>query len=206
MISPTPPAAAAGDDATVLRAHLREALPGSAEDPEITEIARRIVAGHLTALGHGDYARAWLESGLAANPAAAGPVVRVADECQHLADHAAPRASRTRQDLRAILELGRAAGVTVLVTRSDPHSRPAPVTEAVLAAGPDLVTMRAALADAAAYRTEHAGAWCVDCSVHPAELCEQHAADLDAAGAYEALAAGLGEALTTPECAGGEVW
>jgi hypothetical protein len=67
--------------------------------------------------------------------------------------------------------------------------------------------VQAALADAAAYRTEHAGSWCGDCSVHPAELCDQHAADLDAAGAYDALAAAIAAALTAapgPQCPGGE--
>lgn len=49
----------------------------------------------------------------------------------------------------------------------------------------ELVLM--ALADAIEARRERAGVHCDDCSVHPAGLCEDHAADLDRADDYDAL-------------------
>lgn len=53
-----------------------------------------------------------------------------------------------------------------------------------------LVTLGQVLADAVA-RREPSG-FCTDCEVHPASLCEPHAADLDRCDAYLALAAELG--------------
>jgi len=47
-----------------------------------------------------------------------------------------------------------------------------------------------ALGDAIEYRTP--GADCADCDVHPAGLCEDHAADLDKTDAYLELARALG--------------
>jgi len=52
-----------------------------------------------------------------------------------------------------------------------------------------LVTLGQALGDAIAYR-DPAGD-CTGCEAHPAGLCEDHAADLDATDAYLALAAEL---------------
>jgi len=54
----------------------------------------------------------------------------------------------------------------------------------------DAATLGRALADAIEYRAP-AGE-CADCDVHPAGLCEPHAADLDLADDYAALAARLG--------------
>lgn len=51
----------------------------------------------------------------------------------------------------------------------------------------------AALADAAAHRQQRATAPCDTCLLHPADLCDHHAGDLDAAAAYRALAARLAE-------------
>jgi len=53
-----------------------------------------------------------------------------------------------------------------------------------------LATLGLALADAAEYR-QPAGL-CADCDVHPAGLCAPHAADLDRADDYAALARQLG--------------
>jgi hypothetical protein len=53
-----------------------------------------------------------------------------------------------------------------------------------------LATLGHALADAAQYR-QPSGA-CADCDVHPAGLCPPHAADLDRADDYAALARQLG--------------
>jgi len=49
----------------------------------------------------------------------------------------------------------------------------------------------AALGDAAAARRERAAAYCYECAGHPAGACDEHLDDLDAAEAYETLAAGL---------------
>ena len=54
----------------------------------------------------------------------------------------------------------------------------------------DLGILGQALADAVAYR-DPAGS-CPDCDTHPAELCQDHAADIDKADAYLALADSLG--------------
>ena len=51
-----------------------------------------------------------------------------------------------------------------------------------------------ALADAEKYRMREAGQWCADCQASPAEACETHLDDLDAAQAYGELARRLGEA------------
>jgi hypothetical protein len=68
---------------------------------------------------------------------------------------------------------------------------------AVLAGNYDLTpaqvaTVLAAVADAVAYRTAGADAWCEDCMAHPAGCCDRHADDLDQAGAYRQLARELG--------------
>jgi hypothetical protein len=55
-----------------------------------------------------------------------------------------------------------------------------------------LGVLRQALADAAGWRRLRADARCEDCMAHPAGLCFDHAADLDKADAYLALAAALG--------------
>jgi hypothetical protein len=57
--------------------------------------------------------------------------------------------------------------------------------------GPDLGTALAALDTAAEYLEYCASLTCADCAVHPAELCDKHAADLDAAACYRELAARL---------------
>jgi len=54
----------------------------------------------------------------------------------------------------------------------------------------DLTILGQALADAVAYR-DPAGS-CTACDDSPAELCQDHAADLDQADAYLALAGSLG--------------
>jgi hypothetical protein len=48
-----------------------------------------------------------------------------------------------------------------------------------------------ALADAIGYRQLRADMFCAGCEVHPAGLCDDHAADLDLTDAYRALAAEL---------------
>ena len=57
-------------------------------------------------------------------------------------------------------------------------------------AGDQLAILGQALADAIEYR-QPAGL-CADCDDHPAGLCTPHAADLDRADAYAALARQLG--------------
>jgi hypothetical protein len=57
-------------------------------------------------------------------------------------------------------------------------------------AGDQLAILGQALADAIEYR-QPAGL-CADCDDHPAGLCEPHAADLDRADDYAALARQLG--------------
>ena len=56
----------------------------------------------------------------------------------------------------------------------------------------DRATVLAALADAAALLDFRAAQLCGDCTSSPAELCAEHAADLDAASSYRALAAKFG--------------
>jgi hypothetical protein len=58
----------------------------------------------------------------------------------------------------------------------------------------DAVTMRGALADAAEYRRKEAAQWCAGCEASPAEACEEHLDELDAAQAYDDLAAQLTDA------------
>lgn len=61
------------------------------------------------------------------------------------------------------------------------------------AAGPDdgqREVLGQALADALSYRSPDG--FCADCEVHPAGLCNDHAADLDLTDAYIALARELG--------------
>jgi len=65
----------------------------------------------------------------------------------------------------------------------------AEIDRQALTAG-DLTILGQALADAVSYR-DPAGS-CPDCDTHPAELCQDHAADLDQADAYLALADSLG--------------
>ncbi len=63
----------------------------------------------------------------------------------------------------------------------------------------DAVIIRAALADAEAYRRERAWAWCADCQQRPAGACESHLDDLGQAGAYRGLAAELARVLPRKE-------
>ncbi|MHB1595374.1 MAG: hypothetical protein ACYCO9_16320 [Streptosporangiaceae bacterium] len=51
----------------------------------------------------------------------------------------------------------------------------------------DRRTLLAGLGDAALYRERRATAPCADCHAHPADLCEQHGRDLDAAAEYRRL-------------------
>ena len=67
---------------------------------------------------------------------------------------------------------------------------PAPAGAAMLTPR-DRRTLLAALADAAGHRQQRATAPCGTCLLHPADLCDQHAEDLDAAAEYRALAARL---------------
>ena len=56
----------------------------------------------------------------------------------------------------------------------------------------DLATLHGALADAAGLLEERAGQLCDGCTASPAEVCDEHAADLEQASAYRALSAKLG--------------
>jgi hypothetical protein len=58
----------------------------------------------------------------------------------------------------------------------------------------------AALEDAAGWRETRATSTCQDCAESPVELCDDHATDLDLAGAYRELARRL--AATSPAPAG----
>ena len=60
----------------------------------------------------------------------------------------------------------------------------------------DAATALAALTDAAEYHEYRASLTCADCAAHPAELCDEHGAALDAAAEYRALALQLQEAVT----------
>lgn len=64
---------------------------------------------------------------------------------------------------------------------------PAVPPAAVTLDAEQLRTVLDALADGAAYRRWEAGRWCSDCETSPAEACETHLDDLDAAGGYESL-------------------
>jgi hypothetical protein len=56
----------------------------------------------------------------------------------------------------------------------------------------DVATAVAALTDAAEWHEYRAGLACAECAAHPAELCDEHSAALDAAAAYRTLAGTLG--------------
>ena len=58
----------------------------------------------------------------------------------------------------------------------------------------DRATVLGALSDAAGLLEQRGAQWCGDCTAHPAELCEDCAADLDAATSYRALIAKFGGA------------
>lgn len=55
----------------------------------------------------------------------------------------------------------------------------------------DLATVLAALGDATEGHEYRASLTCADCQIHPAELCDDHGAGLDAAAAYRHLTARL---------------
>jgi WhiB family redox-sensing transcriptional regulator len=57
----------------------------------------------------------------------------------------------------------------------------------------DTRTVLAALGDAAAYRTGRATGYCIHCATSPADLCPEHADELDQADAYKALDKRLGD-------------
>jgi hypothetical protein len=59
----------------------------------------------------------------------------------------------------------------------------------------DTRTALGALADAVEFLEHRAGQSCPDCEASPVELCGDHAADLEAAGAYRALTRVLGAGL-----------
>ena len=65
-----------------------------------------------------------------------------------------------------------------------------PVTAAALLGDARRELLGEVFADALERRMPDA--WCADCEVHPAGLCEAHGTDLDKADDYLALAAGLG--------------
>jgi hypothetical protein len=81
-------------------------------------------------------------------------------------------------------ELATCAVVAGLITRT--HARVLDNDQAA--------TVLAALDFAAEYRRYRASLTCAACAVHPAELCEDHATDLDRADEYDRLAAKLREA------------
>jgi hypothetical protein len=58
--------------------------------------------------------------------------------------------------------------------------------------GPQVATVRQALADAAVYRRSRAAAWCPRCETAPDAACQEHVADLAAADAYDQLAREIG--------------
>ncbi len=57
----------------------------------------------------------------------------------------------------------------------------------------DTDTVLGALDVAAEYREYRAGLTCAACAAHPAEVCDDHLADLEAAGKYRALAGRIWE-------------
>ena len=65
----------------------------------------------------------------------------------------------------------------------------APAATTVISAE-QCITLGQALADAIEHRTPRGQ--CSDCEIHPAWLCDDHAADLDLTDAYLALARELG--------------
>ena len=58
----------------------------------------------------------------------------------------------------------------------------------------DVATVLDGLAVATEYRRYRASLTCEACAMHPAELCEDHATDLDRADEYDRLAAQLAKA------------
>jgi hypothetical protein len=143
---------------------------------------------------------------LAGRSPGTAPIVLVIDECQELLSHPV-HGAEARELFAAIMWRGRAAGVTAPASRpgpvaAAPDPRPAgpaapfipPAATALTLTAAELVTVLDALADGSEYRTNLGCSYCLDCSQHPAELCEDHAADLDAAGRYDALAARLADA------------
>ena len=56
-----------------------------------------------------------------------------------------------------------------------------------------MATVLDALDVAAEYREYRAGLTCDACATHPAELCDDHRADLDAADTYRQVAREIGD-------------
>jgi len=82
--------------------------------------------------------------------------------------------------------LGAALDSVLAIVPDGPGTGQAPLTTAQLS------TVLAALDDAAAFRTERAGAYCLECSESPPGLCVAHADDLDQADAYRYVTRAIG--------------
>jgi hypothetical protein len=91
--------------------------------------------------------------------------------------------------LESLLESGQADD-DIRGSRTASGTDPGGVTTIVPA---DLGVVLGALADAATFHEERATSWCVTCRDHPANLCEEHAADLDAVARYRSLGRALGD-------------
>jgi hypothetical protein len=70
-----------------------------------------------------------------------------------------------------------------------PVPDPAPAPALVVTLSPvQAEVLRAALADAAEYRRDRAGAYCLDCACERCGLCPGHAREFDIADDYDDLA------------------
>ncbi len=67
----------------------------------------------------------------------------------------------------------------------------------------DVITIMQALSDAVSWRRRRVDQWCRRCENASQGRCEEHAADLELANAYEVLAAELADVLPEPPGGGG---
>jgi hypothetical protein len=67
----------------------------------------------------------------------------------------------------------------------------------------DVITIMQALSDAEGWRRRRVDQWCRHCENAPQGRCDEHAADLDLATAYDRLASELAGILPDPPGEGG---
>jgi len=67
----------------------------------------------------------------------------------------------------------------------------------------DVITILQALTDAESWRRRRVDQWCRRCENAPQGRCDEHAADLELATAYDRLAVELADILPDPPGAGG---
>jgi hypothetical protein len=195
--------------------------PCCCREPEPGQSAQRILCAHADQDGQGAH---WLEPGetcpgaqLAADAARAERDRQDWDQ-EHAAEPAAAEAevrdgarlAAIRATLAELGGVGSIAGklLAEAIERIDQLANSSRTASGIEPDGSVHITVRdvplvvAGLADAADLLEHRAGQFCPGCEKHPAELCEEHAADLGHADAYRTMLAKLTEHAADPGLAG----